>query len=138
MARGTLAVQPGTDGAGAGAGQSRVADYGRHDGAMGGMAWMDHSAMAGGMKDRNHTAMPMQHNMPGMNHGAMAMGSQPARDGENPLDKASQTVRHARTEYGPSTDMRVDMPRTNLDDPGIGPQQRPSCSRSRICPPSVA
>ncbi|MHB1141685.1 MAG: copper resistance system multicopper oxidase [Sulfuricaulis sp.] len=27
---------------------------------------------------------------------------------------------HAHTEYGPSTDMRVDMPRTNLDDPGIG------------------
>ena len=27
---------------------------------------------------------------------------------------------HARTEYGPSTDMRVDTPRTNLDDPGIG------------------
>jgi len=29
-------------------------------------------------------------------------------------------VRHAKTEYGPSVDMRVDMPRTNLDDPGIG------------------
>ena len=29
-------------------------------------------------------------------------------------------VRHARTEYGPGVDMRVDMPRTNLDDPGIG------------------
>ena len=29
-------------------------------------------------------------------------------------------VRHAKTEYGPSTDMRVDTPRTNLDDPGIG------------------
>lgn len=29
-------------------------------------------------------------------------------------------VRHARTEYGPSTDMRVDTPRTNLDDPGVG------------------
>ncbi|MEW6330421.1 MAG: copper resistance system multicopper oxidase [Pseudomonadota bacterium] len=27
---------------------------------------------------------------------------------------------HARTEYGPGTDMRVDTPRTNLDDPGIG------------------
>lgn len=27
---------------------------------------------------------------------------------------------HARTEYGPSTDMRVDTPRTNLDDPGVG------------------
>ena len=27
---------------------------------------------------------------------------------------------HARTEYGPGVDMRVDTPRTNLDDPGIG------------------
>jgi FtsP/CotA-like multicopper oxidase with cupredoxin domain len=27
---------------------------------------------------------------------------------------------HARSEYGPSTDMRVDTPRTNLDDPGVG------------------
>lgn len=29
-------------------------------------------------------------------------------------------VRHASSEFGPSTDMRVDTPRTNLDDPGIG------------------
>jgi CopA family copper-resistance protein len=29
-------------------------------------------------------------------------------------------VRHASTEYGPSVDMRVNTPRTNLDDPGIG------------------
>jgi CopA family copper-resistance protein len=29
-------------------------------------------------------------------------------------------VRHASTEYGPGVDMHVDMPRTNLDDPGIG------------------
>lgn len=29
-------------------------------------------------------------------------------------------ARHARTEYGPSVDMRVDMPRVNLDDPGVG------------------
>jgi len=35
-------------------------------------------------------------------------------------DKASTKVRHARTEYGPSTDMHVNTPRTNLDDPGIG------------------
>ena len=27
---------------------------------------------------------------------------------------------HARTEYGPGVDMRVDMPRTNIDDPGVG------------------
>lgn len=29
-------------------------------------------------------------------------------------------VRHASTEFGPSVDMRVDTPRTNLDDPGVG------------------
>ena len=29
-------------------------------------------------------------------------------------------VRHAKTEYGPSVDMRVDTPRINLDDPGVG------------------
>jgi FtsP/CotA-like multicopper oxidase with cupredoxin domain len=29
-------------------------------------------------------------------------------------------VHHARTEYGASTDMRVDLPRTALDDPGAG------------------
>jgi len=33
---------------------------------------------------------------------------------------AMPTVRHASTEFGASTDQRVDMPRTNLDDPGIG------------------
>jgi CopA family copper-resistance protein len=42
----------------------------------------------------------------GMDHHAHAM--------------AHVTVRHASTEYGPSVDMRIDTPRTNLDDPGIG------------------
>ena len=54
--------------------------------------------------------MPMGHHMPGMDHGdmaGMAMGTAPA-------------VRHARTEIGPGVDMRVDTPRTNLDDPGVG------------------
>lgn len=72
-------------------------------GSMAGMPGMDHGAMAG----MDHGAMP------GMNHGAMAM---PA----SPLARPSTRVRHARTEYGPSTDMRVDTPRTNLDDPGVG------------------
>jgi FtsP/CotA-like multicopper oxidase with cupredoxin domain len=31
---------------------------------------------------------------------------------------------HASTEYGPGVDMRVDMPRTNLDDPGAGLRER--------------
>jgi CopA family copper-resistance protein len=47
--------------------------------------------------------------MAGMDHGAMP-GMAPA----------APVVRHARTEYGPGVDMHVDMPRTNLDDPGIG------------------
>src|SRR3546814_501479 len=71
----------------------------------GGMGAMSHAGMVGmkhgGMQGMNHAGMA------GMDHGAMAVG-------------ASTQVRHARTEYGASTDMRVDMPRTNLDDPGIG------------------
>lgn len=76
-------------------------------GAMGGgMNGMSH----GGMQEMGHGAMQgMDHgSMSGMNHGSMAAGG------------PSGQVRHARTEYGASTDMRVDMPRTNLDDPGIG------------------
>lgn len=34
-------------------------------------------------------------------------------------------ARHARTEYGANTDMRVDYPRNNLDDPGAGLRGRP-------------
>jgi len=75
-------------------------------------------AMGGGMNGMNHGAMSgmgdggMSHgSTAGMNHGGMAMA---------PSAPAGNRVRHARTEYGPSTDMRVDMPRTNLDDPGIG------------------
>jgi len=64
----------------------------------GGMAGMDHSAMAGS----NHE------NMSGMDHSS------------SDLSRPNARVRHAKTEYGPSTDMRVDTPRTNLDDPGIG------------------
>ncbi|HET6805547.1 MAG TPA: copper resistance system multicopper oxidase [Frateuria sp.] len=36
------------------------------------------------------------------------------------MDMGSRAVSHARTEYGPGVDMRVDMPRTSLDDPGVG------------------
>ena len=56
-----------------------------------------------------------------MNHGAMG-GMQHGGHAAAPdaLAKPSSTVRHARTEWGPGTDMRVDMPRTNLDDPGVG------------------
>ena len=102
---------------GAMAGMDHGAMAGMNHGAGGGMQGMDHSAMAGppAMKGMDHGAMPgMDHGaMPGMDHSAMGTG----RGGSVP---PSQVVRHARTEYGPSTDMRVDTPRTNLDDPGVG------------------
>lgn len=68
-----------------------------HGGAMASMANMkDMPAMEG----MDHSG----HNM----SGNMNMSANPVH------------ARHAKTEYGPSVDMRVDMPRTNLDDPGIG------------------
>ncbi|MBD1555721.1 copper resistance system multicopper oxidase [Vibrio sp. S9_S30] len=103
---------------------------------MGGMAGMDHSKMPGmdhsnmpkmdhsNMSGMDHSNMPkMDHsNMPEMDHSNM-----PGMDHSNmggmaaaPLAKPSSTVRHASTEYGASVDMRVDTPRTNLDDPGVG------------------
>lgn len=36
------------------------------------------------------------------------------------LTRPSQQVRHASSEFGPGVDMRVDMPRTTLSDPGVG------------------
>ena len=71
-------------------------------GSMGG-------AMAG-THGVNHGAMPMD-------HGAHTMHGSSAAD---VLKVPSTWARHARTEYSTSTDMRVDMARTNLDDPGIG------------------
>lgn len=69
------------------------------------------SMMMGGEK-MDHSAMDtnMQHGGMAMDHSKHAMSSMPA----------STKVRHAKTEYGPSVDMRVDTPRTNLDDPGTG------------------
>ena len=78
----------------------------------------EHSAMAGmaGMSGMN--SKEMDHSA--MDHGPMAMDHSKHGMSENPLAVASTKVRHAKTEYGASVDMRVDMPRTNLDDPGIG------------------
>jgi CopA family copper-resistance protein len=59
--------------------------------------------------------------------GGMAMGggSHAGHGGDMPgmamgRGDTAPAVHHARTEYGPSVDMRVDMPRSNLDDPGVG------------------
>lgn len=72
--------------------------------------WLTMKDMMGNM---SHGSMGGMQGMSGMDHrgynmpGSTGMG--------NPV-----RVRHASTEYGPSVDMRVDTPRTNLDDPGIG------------------
>lgn len=96
------------------------------------MGSMDHGVMGHGgmsgmtheMPGMDHSAMPMahdtSHDMDHMDHGGMAMDHSQHSMAANPLARPSPTVRHARTEYGPSTDMRVDMPRTSLDDPGVG------------------
>lgn len=67
---------------------------------------MDHSQMGHTIK---HGGMTMDHDTHSMRH-----------DLTSPLSKPSSIVSHARSEYGPTVDMRVDMPRTNLDDPGVG------------------
>ncbi len=49
-----------------------------------------------------------------MDHGGGAM------TGMVGMAASQEVTHHAKTEYGPSVDMRVDNPRTNLDDPGVG------------------
>ena len=84
-----------------------------HGGSASGMAGMDHggNSMSGhdmsGMSGMDHSA-----------HGGMSMGGGMAMGGSR--GGRMVRARHARTEYGPSVDMRVDFPRTSLDDPGVG------------------
>ncbi|MDB5972167.1 MAG: copper resistance protein CopA [Hydrocarboniphaga sp.] len=49
--------------------------------------------------------------------GAMAAMA-PMVDGATGAASMPKKTRHARSEYGPGVDMRVDSPRSNLDDPG--------------------
>jgi CopA family copper-resistance protein len=75
--------------------------------------WLSMTDMMGAMAHEDAAAM-----------GAVAGAGQGAVDHSAHAGMATAAAavhaRHARTEYGPSVDMRVDMPRTNLDDPGIG------------------
>src|SRR5450830_811239 len=96
--------------------------------SMSGMEGMDGMEDMKGMKGMEG----MQHGAPastggsenamqGMDHAAMGHGA----EGESMHTAGAVTaarppkVTHARTEYGPGVDMHVDMPRTNLDDPGV-------------------
>jgi CopA family copper-resistance protein len=75
-----------------------MASMGAMSGGPGAMSGMD--SMSGSEMDHSK--------MTGMRDGEMAMGGM-----------QMPSVRHAKTEYGPNVDMHVDMPRTDLDDPGV-------------------
>ncbi|AMO68423.1 putative copper resistance transmembrane protein [gamma proteobacterium BDW918] len=124
-ARGTLALQQGLSAPVPALDPAEWLTMSDMMGAMGSMAGMNHDSMKG-MEGMNHGSMKGMQGMGsmegmkgmagmnGMDHSAM--NHQP----KNPLAKPSSTVNHASSEYGASVDMRVDTPRTNLDDPGIG------------------
>ena len=84
-------------------------------------------------KDEAYTIFAQSMDRTGFARGTLApragmSAAVPATDKPEPLDMEDMMgdmtgvvrARHARTEYGPSVDMRVDMPRVNLDDPGVG------------------
>ncbi len=96
FARGTLATQPGMTAA---LPARREAQWLAMTDMMGSMPH-EVGAEAGG--DDNHA---MSHD----SHSGMDMSTM-----------SGVRARHATTEFGASTDMRVDFPRTNLDDPGVG------------------
>ncbi|WP_029933501.1 copper resistance system multicopper oxidase [Thiomicrospira pelophila] len=121
FARGTLATQMGMS-----------ADVPEMDPVQ----WLETQDMMGAMNHGAHGGHA-GHDMGGdtMDHSAHEMAANTQTDhsahgahdahaghtmAENPLAKPSQQVRHSKHEYGASVDMRVDTPRTNLDDPGIG------------------
>ncbi|MCW8870732.1 MAG: copper resistance system multicopper oxidase [Proteobacteria bacterium] len=87
--------------------------------AMDPVEWLTMSDMMGDMSHGAGAGMAM--NSMHMDHGKMDHSKMDHQQhNTNSLQKASSEVRHAKTEYGPSVDMRVDTPKTNLDDPGIG------------------
>jgi len=83
--------------------------------------WLTMSDMMGKMNHGSgHGSEQNTMNPSEMNHSDMAMDHSQHGMSQNPLATPSQKVNHARSEYGPSVDMRVDMPNTNLNDPGVG------------------
>jgi len=85
--------------------------------------WLTMADMMGAMTDDGMSGMP------GMSGGGTVQqgAADHAATDHSAIDHSAMAAnaamvhaRHARSEYGPSVDMRVDMPRTNLDDPGVG------------------
>ncbi len=87
-------------------------------GAMANMkSGMDEKSDMPGMKAAGMDHSTMDHSMAGMTQGSM-----PGMQHDKMASMAAApmpSVHHARTEYGPNVDMHVDMPRTDLEDPGV-------------------
>ncbi len=81
------------------------------------MGDMDHAAHAG----MDHAAMDHDGmNHAGMDHAAMGHAGMNHAGMQHGMAARPLKVTHAPAEYGPLVDMRVDTPRTRLDDPGVG------------------
>ena len=131
-ARGTLAQKTGLSAAIPALDKPEPLTMGDMMGSMGGMAGMNEMKgmdQGGKPMDQSKHDMSGMGDMKGMDHGGMAMdhsshdmSGMEGMAGMGGMAAAEKpvTVRHAKTEYGPSVDMRVDTPRTNLDDPGVG------------------
>ena len=136
-ARGTLAQQVGSTAPVPTLDKPEPLTMGDMMGSMAGMGAMEHGGhdMSGvdGM-EMDHSAHDMagmsgmegMSDMKGMDHSGMSM-DQSGHDMSGMGDMSGMAAaekpiqaHHAKTEYGPSVDMRVDMPRTSLDDPGVG------------------
>ena len=117
-ARGTLARQAGLTAAVPDLDKPEPLTMGDMMGSMGAMGGMPEMSDTSDMSGMDHGGMAMDHSK----HGMSSTEGMSSMDGMSGVAAAEKpvTVRHAKTEYGPSVDMRVDTPRTNLDDPGIG------------------
>ncbi|WP_115720117.1 copper resistance system multicopper oxidase [Gallaecimonas mangrovi] len=94
-----------------------MTDMGMQD--MAGMKGMDHGDMNGMKMQQMGSGQMRGMQRSDMQAGDMAKGNTMG-DQQNPLAVPSSTVHHAKTEFGPTTAMRVNHPRSNLDDPGVG------------------
>jgi len=103
-----------------------MAMRGGHSGHAGGhdamaqapsMAMPGHAMQPGAQGQGMHSAHQGHMQQPVPPDSSHAGHAQPAAGSMAPVQPPKVT--HARTEYGPGVDMHVDMPRTNLDDPGV-------------------
>ncbi|MFN3791504.1 copper resistance system multicopper oxidase [Massilia sp.] len=91
--------------------------HGAHGAAMPAMNRAAAPATAGAAAHSMHSMAQGQAQQTMPAEAAHAGHAQMASPAATPVQPPKVT--HARTEYGPGVDMHVDMPRTNLDDPGV-------------------